>query len=245
MECEVCRSLSDFAGDYTRSLNASRFCLGILRDVFSQRASAAWQAAPPQKVTVSILLPGRCTSDFWLDYLQSQRHFWPSMTTRFASMAPVKEMVFRKERQRLKSKHLWDTIDLDWDALYKKLYVHKPTGLSRDLLWRQLFWNKHRLNPWMEQEYQGSDWYDVRQAWKTAQWEIGRYQTTSIPFCMDIAATIQIFTDENEAAKQALVTVKERHAGRWQTKEGAYRIKQQLVLPDVRDAAGDIIMEDL
>ena len=214
----------------------------ILRDVFSQRASAAWQGAPPQKVTVSILLPGRCTSDLWLDYLQSQRHFWPSMTARFASMAPLKEMVFR---QRFKSKHLWDTIDLDWDALYKKLYVHKPTGLSREMLWWQLFWNKHRPNPWMEQECQGRDWYDVRQALKKAQWEIGRYQTTSIPFCMDLAATIQIFADENEAAKQALAMVKERHARRWQTKEGTYRIKQQLVLPDVRDAAGDVIMGDL
>ena len=123
---------------------------GILRDVFSQRSSVAWQGAPPQKVTVSILLPGRCTSDLWLDYLQSQRHFWPSMTTRFASMAPLSEMVFRKERQRLKSKHLWDTMDLDWGALSKKLYVHKPTGLSREVLWQQLFWNKHRLNPWVE-----------------------------------------------------------------------------------------------
>ena len=72
----------------------------------------------------------------------------------------------------------------------------------------------------MEQEYQGRDWYDVRQAWKTAQWEISRYQTTSIPFCMDLAAAIQIFTDENEAAKQALAMVKERHARRRQTKEG-------------------------
>ena len=104
---------------------------GILRDVFSQRASAAWQGAPPQKVAVSILLPGRCNSDYWLDYLQSQRHFWPSLTTRFASMDPLKAMTLRRERQRLKSKHLWDTIDLDWDALYNKLYVHKPTGLSR------------------------------------------------------------------------------------------------------------------
>ncbi len=59
---------------------------GILRDVFSQRASAAWQGAPPQKVTVSILLPGQCPPDSWLDYLQSQRHFWPSMTTHFASL---------------------------------------------------------------------------------------------------------------------------------------------------------------
>ena len=89
------------------------------------------------------------------------------------------------------------------------------------------------------------DYYDIRQAWKTAQQEIGRYQTTSIPFCMDLAATIQIFIDENEAAKQALATVKERHARRWQTKEGMYRLKQQLVLPDVRDEAGDVIMEDL
>ena len=103
---------------------------GILRDVFSQRASAAWQGAPPQKVAVSILLP----TIYWLDDLQSQRHFWPSMTTRFVSMDSLKEMTLRKERQRLKSKHLWDTIDLDWDALYKKLYVHKPTGLSRDAL---------------------------------------------------------------------------------------------------------------
>ena len=97
----------------------------------------------------------------------------------------------------------------------------------------------------MEQEYQGRDYYVIRQAWKTAQQEIGRYQTTSIPFCVDLAATIQVFIDENVAAKQALATVKERHARRWQTKEGTYRIKQQLVLPDVRDEAGDVIMEDL
>ncbi len=245
MECEVCRSLSDFAGDYTRSLNASRFCLGILRDVFSQRASAAWQAAPPQKVTVSILLPGRCTSDFWLDYLQSPRHFWPSMTTRFASMAPVKEMVFRKERQRLKSKHLWDTIDLDWDALYKKLYVHKPTGLSRDLLWRQLFWNKHRLNPWMEQEYPGSDWYDVRQAWKTAQ--NGRPVSTRPRPSRSVWIWRQRY-------RYLLMRMKQqsRH-WRW-SRNGMPadgKPKRALIVlsnnwsSDVRDAAGHVIMGDL
>ena len=31
---------------------------GILQDVFSQRASSAWQGAQPQRVTVSHLLPG-------------------------------------------------------------------------------------------------------------------------------------------------------------------------------------------
>ena len=70
-----------------------------------------------------------------------------------------------RERQRPKSKHLWDTICLDWNALCHKLYVHKPTGLDRAQL-SELFWNKHRVNPWREQEYQGSDYYAVRDAWR-------------------------------------------------------------------------------
>ena len=70
---------------------------GILRDVFSQRASSAWQGAPAQKVTVSLLLPHSGSADQWLDFLQSQRHFWPSMTTRYASLAPLSTATFRKE----------------------------------------------------------------------------------------------------------------------------------------------------
>ena len=62
---------------------------GILRDVFSQRASSAWQGAQPQRLTVSLLLPGGGTADQWLDFLQSQRQFWPAMTTRRASLAPI------------------------------------------------------------------------------------------------------------------------------------------------------------
>ena len=31
---------------------------GILQDVHSQRAASAWQGAQPQKLTVSMLLPG-------------------------------------------------------------------------------------------------------------------------------------------------------------------------------------------
>ena len=42
-------------------------------------------------------------------------------------------------------------------------------------------------------------------------------------------------------AKKALQDAKDRHARRWQTKEGTYRQKEQL-LPDVRD--NDIVMAD-
>ena len=62
---------------------------------------------------------------------------------------------------------------------------------------------------------------------------------------MDSSATIQGFVVEDQTAKKALAMGKEQHACRWQTKDGTYRIKQQLVLPDVRDAAGDVCMGDL
>ena len=63
---------------------------GILRDVFSQRASSAWQGMQPQRLTVSLLLP--CMNgeaEEWLDFMQCQRQFWPTMTTRHASLVPI------------------------------------------------------------------------------------------------------------------------------------------------------------
>ena len=63
---------------------------GILRDVFSQRTSSAWQGMQPQRLTVSLLLPGMGSkADEWLNFLQRQRQFWPTMTTRHASLAPM------------------------------------------------------------------------------------------------------------------------------------------------------------
>ena len=108
---------------------------GILRDVFSQRASSAWQGMQPQRLTVSLLLPGRSKADQWLDFLQSQCQFWPTMTTRHASLAPIRMHTFQRERRLMQSKHLWDTLSIDWNKLYWKLYTYKPTGLSRVHLW--------------------------------------------------------------------------------------------------------------
>ena len=54
---------------------------GILRDVFSQRASSTWQEMQPQRLTASLLLPDmNSKADEWLDFLQGQRQFWPTMT---------------------------------------------------------------------------------------------------------------------------------------------------------------------
>ena len=107
---------------------------GILRDVFSQCASFAWQDAQLQRVKVSLLLPGSGTAEQWLEFLQSQCQFWPAMTTRHVSLAPVTVHTFQRERRHMQSKHLWDSIDIKWEALSKKLYVSKPTGLTREQL---------------------------------------------------------------------------------------------------------------
>ena len=45
---------------------------GILQDVYSQRAASAWQGAQPQKLTVSMLLPGTSSAAEWRDLLQSR-----------------------------------------------------------------------------------------------------------------------------------------------------------------------------
>ena len=53
---------------------------GILQDVFSQRAASAWQGAQPQKLTVSMLLPGTSSATEWGDLLQSRRQFWACLS---------------------------------------------------------------------------------------------------------------------------------------------------------------------
>ena len=62
---------------------------GILQDVFSQRAFSAWQGTQPQRITVSLLLPGSSTAAQWRDFLQSRRQFWPTLTSRHASLVPL------------------------------------------------------------------------------------------------------------------------------------------------------------
>ena len=215
---------------------------GILRDVFSQRASSAWQGMQPQRLTVSLLPPGmNSKADEWLDFLQRQRQFWPTMTTRHASLAPTRMLTFQRERRLMQSKHLWDTLSIDWHKLYWKLYSSKPTGHSRENLWTHLFVLKHRQNPFQEREHQGDDQDDVYNKWYEDQRYMGAYKTTRTLRGIDIEVTMMGFNIENITAKQALQDAKDKHTRRWQTKEGTYRLKEKL-LPDVRDT--DVEMAD-
>ena len=216
---------------------------GILRDVFSQRTSSAWQGMQPQRLTVSLLLPGMSSkADEWLEFLQGQRQFWPTMTTRHASLAPIRRLTFQRERRLMQSKHLWDTLSIDWHKLYWKLYSAKPTGHSRELLWTHLFVQKHRQKPFQEREYQGDDIEDVYNKWYDDQRYMDAYKSTRTLRGVDIEGAMMGFNIENLTAKQALLEAKDKHTRRWQTKEGTYRLKEKL-LPDVRDT--DVEMADI
>ena len=138
---------------------------GILKDVFSQRASSAWQGAQPQKLTVSMLLPGTSTAAEWRDLLQSRRQFWPAFTTRHASLAPLCAEALQRERRQMQAKHLWYNLDINWVELDKKLQVLAPTGLSRDEIWKHLFLTKQRQNPFVEGRYSGADYEEVARKW--------------------------------------------------------------------------------
>ena len=54
------------------------------------------------------------------------------------------------------------------------------------------------------------------------------------PFSINVEVAIGGFNKDNKVAQEAIRDAKAIHARRWQTKEGTYRIKEQL-LPDVRD----------
>ena len=128
---------------------------GILQDVFSQRAASAWQGAQPQKLTVSMFLPGTSSAAEWRDLLQSRRQFWPTLTTRHASLVPVSAEALQRERRQMQAKHLWYNVDIRWVDLKDKLEVLAPTGLTRDDIWRHLFLTKQRKNPYEEGCYTG------------------------------------------------------------------------------------------
>lgn len=112
---------------------------GVLCDVFMQKCSAAWQGAPGQKLTVSITLPGRQQADDWLDFMLTQRNLWPTLTSKGGFTENISERDLRKERQRLRAKHLWMQVSITWDVLRRRMYTAAPTGKTRQQLYQMLF----------------------------------------------------------------------------------------------------------
>ena len=186
--------------------------------------------------TTKTLLPGTSSASEWRNLLQSRRQFWPTLTTRHASLVPVSAEALQRERRQMQAKHLWYNLDIRWVDLKDKLEVLAPTGLTRNDIWRHLFLTKQRKNPYEEGCYNGEDLEDVKRKWEAKKEYFLEYKKDgSHPPCIDLAMALHGFDIDNTAAYHAIEDSKALHARRWQTKEGIYRIKRQ-ALPDVRDA---------
>ena len=164
--------------------------------------------------------------------------FWPTLTTRHASLVPVSAEALQREQRQMQPKHLWYNVDIRWSDLKDKLEVLAPTGLTGEDIWRHLFLTKQRKNPYEEGCYTGEDVEDVKQKWEAKKHYFEQYKKDGPrPSCIDLDRAILGFNIDNTAAYQAIEDSKALHARRWQTKEGMYRIRRR-ALPDVRASPG-------
>ena len=224
---------------------------GILLDVFSQKCSAAWQGARGERLTVSVMLPGRQDADDWLNFMLSQKNLWPTFTTRGTITEELSAQIFSKERRRLQAHHLWMVVNLKWRVLAARMYVNAPTGKSKEDLETLLFdrvARRNRTDPYDEKKYSGAGLREVQTWWKTCKEWMARYKTHSEPFIYDIKKLLKALSDKEAAAQSEVDAFMENCAKRWQTREGTYQLKRRR-LPDVRDLpeypGADIDMEDI
>ena len=81
-------------------------------------------------------------------------------------------LFMRRERRRLKAKHLWVELDPQWNKLKECLFTRHVTNQSWDHLYARLFLNKFGSKQrFREAGYQGYDYHEVHGKWKqTRDW---------------------------------------------------------------------------
>ena len=219
---------------------------GILCDVYSQKCSAAWQGARPQRMTVSIMLPGRQSADDWLDFMLSQRNLWPTYSPKGAPIEMLTEQTLRRERRKLQAKHLWLDVKVQFHLLGNRMHASAPTGLTRQQLEELLFCRSTKenlTNPYEQQEYRGPRREEVRYLWDQAKQWMANYKHYCVPPSMPFNGLIRAFHAKEEEARATIDSFMHYCAKRWQTREGTYQLKRRKLLPDVRDPPGHVEMD--
>ena len=144
---------------------------GILRDVFIQKAVAAWDYAPNNRIMVSLLLPGPMEMDQWLKDVRASINMWPLQKTAHGVTNQMATEVFmRRERRRLQARHIWEKIEPNWPMIRARVWTKQATGLPYDALHRRLFLHDYtEESRWLENSYRGPHWRWVQQQWKNCQ----------------------------------------------------------------------------
>ena len=140
---------------------------GILQDTFHQKASMAWHPASTSRLVVSLLLPGSLEAEERLIFTKRKRHMWSTQMTSHTIAANLPtEQFMQRERRRLKARHIWEKLHLDWPKLRKRLLTKHATGLSWKELYDRLFLNIYTGQvKYKENKYNGPDVDRVQAHW--------------------------------------------------------------------------------
>ena len=133
-------------------------CTDILHDVFTQKASMGSHSHLLVWLSASFF---RAAWKYRIGFLlaRQKRNMWPlQMAMHTVGCILATELFMRRERRRLKVKHLWAGLDPQWDKLRERLFTQKVTNLNRNHLYERLFLNKFGTQQrFREAEYRGCD----------------------------------------------------------------------------------------
>ena len=207
---------------------------GILRDVFIQKAVAAWDYAPNNRIMVSLLLPGPMEMDQWLKDVRASINMWPLQKTAHGVTNQMATEVFmRRERRRLQARHIWEKIEPNWPMIRARVWTKQATGLPYDALHRRLFLHDYtEESRWLENSYRGPHWRWVQQQWKNCQaWFAG--QAVARSPSQWISTLYLHGLDQLDALSWQWLNQHENLVEQvWHTQQGTFRRKRP---PDVRD----------
>ena len=122
--------------------------------------------------------------------------------------------------------HVWDTIEPVWAKIIDRVWTKQPTGLPYDALYRRLFLHEYtQVSRWLENSYRGKDWRWV-QTWFREQ-AVARFPSqwvsTLYLYGLDqLDALAWQWMDQHENLLEQV----------WHTWQGTFRRKRP---PDVRD----------
>ena len=133
----------------------------------------AWHPASTSRLVVSLLLSRSLEAEEWLILTRRKRHMWPMQMTSHAVAANLPtEQFMQRERRRLKARHIWEELHLDWPKLRKRPLTKHATGLSWKELYDRLFLNIYTGQvKYKENKYNGPDVDRVQAHWdRTREW---------------------------------------------------------------------------
>jgi len=138
-----------------------------------------------------------------------------------------------KERKRLRTRHVWESLGLNWAVMKEWLFTRGPTGRSRQEMYDALFGTARQGSlRWQEAVYRGPGAAQIHQNWeRTKAYYVGLQQGGG-PAVLDLTGVFRNFEDQDDAIQKELEELQGLKVHMWRTKKGVYRKK---ALPDVRD----------